>query len=96
MSISYYRPGTRKGNRFFVAVIKAGGRRSEISTKAQTKTDAKRAAEQVERRLISEQTPRAGDPVTFGEAAACHADFKGLDLDHPEVASAWRPSASSS
>lgn len=81
MSISYYAPGTRKGNKFWIAIIKAGGRRVETSTKALTKTDAKRVAEQVERKLLTAQPPRAGDVVTFGEAARRYAAFKQIDLD---------------
>lgn len=88
MSISYYPPGSRKGNKFFVAIIKAGGRRKEIGTKALTKTDARRVAEAVEREMLIYQVPRAGAVVTFAEAARRYAAFKQLDLDAIEALTA--------
>lgn len=84
MGYSLYRPGSRKNNKFWITIIKVGGKRHEYSTKALTKADARRTAEALERHLITAQVPRSGDPVTFAQAAACYANFKGLDLDHPE------------
>ena len=57
MSIKYYAPGERKGNKFVVAIIRARRRRAEISTRTTSKTDGKRIAQDAERQMLTEQMP---------------------------------------
>lgn len=64
----------RKGNKFWVAIIKAGGRRTEISTTALAKTDDRRRAEDAEWQMLLDQVPRAGDPVTFARRDGHHCE----------------------
>ena len=54
-------------------------------TKALTKTDAKRVAEDIECKMLVAQPPHAGDVVSFAEPTRRYCAFKGVDLDDMEA-----------
>jgi integrase len=87
MPFTLFAPGTRKNNRFWVAIVRVDGRQVELSTKAATKTAARDFARDTEVALIAERTGRAkaGAQTTFAEAAALYAAFRGFDLSAPKL-----------
>jgi hypothetical protein len=80
MSYTLFAPGTRKANKFWIAIVRADGRSMELSTRALTKREAARVAQEAERKLLDDQLPRRGAAVSFAQAAEQYAAFKGLDL----------------
>jgi integrase len=77
MSIQLYAPGTRKGNRSWVARVSVDGRRAEVSTATTNKAAAQRWAREFERKLALEgRTPRPGEEVAFAYAAEKYLEYR--------------------
>lgn len=76
MPISLYAPGTRKGNRAYIARVTIGGRRAEISTGTTDRQAALAFAREFERRLAEDRPPRPGDAVTFSRAADAYLAYR--------------------
>ncbi len=76
MSIRLYAPGTRKGNRFWLARITVDGRRVEVSTATIDKASAQRWAREFERRIRQDRPPRPGEAVTFTRAADAYLAYR--------------------
>jgi integrase len=90
MPFQLYAPGTRKGNKCYIARVyiadgSAGGRRVEASTGTTNNAAARRYAKDIERRLLAEEAPRPGDKVSFAEAARLYAAARSLELDNPKA-----------
>lgn len=76
MSFRLYAPGTRKGNRAWVARVTVAGRRAEISTGATDRAAAVRFAREFELRLAADRPPRPGEAVTFSQAADAYLAYR--------------------
>ena len=81
MPVTLYAPGTRKGNRYWMARVLVDGRRVEVSTGSAGKAEARRFAADLEQRMLAERAPQRGGPVSFAQAARLYAEFRGLDLE---------------
>lgn len=94
----FYPPGTRKGNKFYVARFWVAGSQHEISTKTTNLRDAKAFAKAARAELIAEGKRLAakdekGIPLTFGGAAERYSaarlwrnsDLKGLARISAEI-----------
>jgi site-specific recombinase XerD len=76
MSVRLYAPGTRKGNRYWIARVTVDGRRAEVSTAAADATAARRWAREFERRLREDRPPRPGEAVSFARAADAYLAYR--------------------
>lgn len=77
MPFRLYAPGTRKGNRYYVARITASGKTIESSTNTTDEKTARRVATEAERRLRDEQKRvPSGKVITFRDAAALYIEFR--------------------
>lgn len=76
MSFRLYAPGTRKGNRYWIARITVDGRRAEVSTATADQAAAKRWARDFERRLRDDRPPRPGETVSFARAADAYLAYR--------------------
>lgn len=74
MPVKLYPPGSRKGNRFWVARGTVGGREVEFSTRERDKGRAQTRADQVVAELI--KADPAAIPRTFGDAADRYIAFR--------------------
>jgi integrase len=78
MPIQLYAPGTRKGNKFWLARVSVNGRRAEVSSGTTDKAAAQRWAREFEHKLAAEdRTPRPGEAVTFAYAAEKYLAYRG-------------------
>jgi integrase len=90
MSFTLLPPGTRKGNKYWLARVTVDGRRHEINTHATNKAAARRFAEDIERRLLSSGPPRPGEALTFRRAAELYCEFRGIDINDRRLPDARR------
>lgn len=87
MSIRLYAPGSRKGNRYWLARITVDRRRAEISTGATDRAAALNFAREFERRLREDRPPRPGEVVTFARAADAYLAYRDpSDAERSRVA----------
>ena len=77
MPVQLYAPGTRKGNRFWLARVSVNGRRAEVSSGTTDKAAAKRWAREFERKLaLDGRAPRPGEAVAFAYAAEKYLAYR--------------------
>ena len=81
MSFTLLAPGTRKGNKYWIARVTVDGRRHEVATQTTNKAAARRFAEGIERKLLVSGPPRPGEAVTFRRAVELYCEYRGIDLD---------------
>jgi len=81
--IRLYAPGTRKGNRTYVARISAGGRRLEANLFTADRRVAERRAKELAERYRGQPGGEAGRPRTFADVAEHYLAAKG---DPPRTA----------
>jgi len=78
MPIQLYAPGTRKGNKFWLARVSVNGRRAEVSSGTTDKAAAQRWAREFERKLaLEDRTPRPGEAISFTYAAEKYLAYRG-------------------
>ena len=73
MGFHLYPPGSRRGNRSFVARVWWRGTEVEASAQTLDRRAAKRFAERIEGRLKAGDKPRRRETATFAEAVALYA-----------------------
>ena len=90
MSFTLLDPGTRKGNKYWIARVTVDGRRHEVATQTTNKAAARRFAEGIERKLLVSRPPRPGEAVTFRRAVELYCEYRGIDLDDRRLPDARR------
>jgi integrase len=78
MALELIWPGQRKGNPYFVVRGAINGRRIEVSTKTRDETAARLFKNDLETKLLKNQSPKAGDDISFRRAAELYFAFKNL------------------
>jgi integrase len=77
MPIQLYAPGTRKGNKFWLARVSVNGRRAEVSSGTTDKAAAQRWAREFEHKLaLEDRTPRPGEAISFAYAAEKYLAYR--------------------
>ena len=77
MPIQLYAPGTRKGNKFWLARVSVNGRRAEVSSGTTDQAAAQRWAREFAHKLaLEDRTPRPGEAVSFAYAAEKYLAYR--------------------
>jgi hypothetical protein len=78
MPLELVKPGQRRNNPFYLVRGTINGRDVEVSTKTCNETAARLFKNDLETKLLKNQSPKAGDDISFRRAAELYFAFKQL------------------